>query len=91
MCARRSIEGTIMFLEKMEGHFGGEKEKNTDFRWKEKTFIIKAQIRLHWVGLGKCYLELLERDSGAMNPDNQSHYMRHHWKDATGSDSHLVW
>ena len=70
----------------MESHLG----KNNNFISDEKTeyLLFKAQIRLHWVGLDKFYLELLERDSGALNPDNQSHCVRHYPSDATGSGSH---
>lgn len=33
---------------------------------------------------------IIERDSGAMNPNNQSHCIRHYPSDATGSGSHLT-
>lgn len=36
------------------------------------------------MGLDEFYLELLERDSGAMKPNNRSQYMRQHPGDAAG-------
>lgn len=61
--ARRFIEGTILFLEKMESHLGRKQQQQLDFRWRENIYNLKPKsgcTELVWINFTlSCLKEIL--------------------------------